>query len=143
MGPKISFDQPSRQQPAGNNLIETDAIEMTSTQERAVSGPDRHTLSSTQPQQRPNSPSPTPAHAILALPPHEASRSRGSVSSQLSQRFTLKSWKSREYHHWKSPALMIGFLLIGFGISLGHCIFYPSLNGQVVGDSAKQEEKLR
>ncbi|KAH6959760.1 hypothetical protein BKA56DRAFT_533090 [Ilyonectria sp. MPI-CAGE-AT-0026] len=38
---------------------------------------------------------------------------------------------------------MIIFLLIGVGLSVGHCVFYPSLNRQLVGNSSRQEEKLR
>lgn len=68
---------------------------------------------------------------------------QGRRGSSQSQRFTLTLWKPRDYHHWKSPLLMILFSIIGFGLSVGHCVFYYGLNGKIVGDSYKQEEKLR
>lgn len=38
---------------------------------------------------------------------------------------------------------MIAFLFLGFGMSLTHCVFYPSLQGRIVGDSYNQENQLR
>jgi hypothetical protein len=38
---------------------------------------------------------------------------------------------------------MISFFVVGFALSLAHCIFYPKLKGKVVGNSSSQEEKLR
>ncbi|KAH7138064.1 hypothetical protein B0J11DRAFT_513479 [Dendryphion nanum] len=45
--------------------------------------------------------------------------------------------------NFKSPMLMFLFFLIGFAMSLAHCIVYPKLQGQIVGDAEAQEEKIR
>lgn len=49
----------------------------------------------------------------------------------------------RHIHRWKSPLLMVVFFLIGLAMSLAHCIFYPSLRDQLVGNPDAQEEKIR
>ncbi|KAJ4301769.1 hypothetical protein N0V90_003863 [Kalmusia sp. IMI 367209] len=54
-----------------------------------------------------------------------------------------QGWEQRRIHRWKSPVLMVAFFLIGLAMSLAHCIFYPSLNGKIVGDPDIQEEKIR
>jgi hypothetical protein len=38
---------------------------------------------------------------------------------------------------------MLGFFALGLAFSLAHCIFYPKLKGNIVGNSDSQEEKLR
>lgn len=54
-----------------------------------------------------------------------------------------QDWQKRQIHRWKSPLLMVVFFLIGLAMSLAHCIFYPSLQGKVVGNPDAQEEKIR
>ncbi|KPM44202.1 hypothetical protein AK830_g2378 [Neonectria ditissima] len=85
---------------------------------------------------RPTS-SPTLHQALLSHHPNER------PASSLGPGSSIASWRPRTYQRWKSPALMVVFFLVGFGLSLCHCVFYPSLNGQIVGDSYRQEEKLR
>lgn len=38
---------------------------------------------------------------------------------------------------------MLGFFALGIAFSLAHCIYYPRLKGDIVGNSDSQEEKLR
>ena len=52
-------------------------------------------------------------------------------------------FRPRQYHRWKSPLLMALYLLIGMVMSIGHCIFYSQLNGDIVGDQSDQENKIR
>ena len=52
-------------------------------------------------------------------------------------------WTPRSYRQWKSRILMVAFLFLGFGMSLTHCVYYPSLQGRIVGDSYSQENQLR
>lgn len=87
---------------------------------------------------------------ILAPSPHpplspssEMPSSRGAALSRCSPPVATPSRGWQIHQSWKSPILMIVFLLIGVGLSVGHCVFYPSLNGQLVGNSSRQEEKLR
>lgn len=56
---------------------------------------------------------------------------------------TQRLFKKRHVHKWKSPLLMVGFFTLGLAFSLAHCIFYPKLKDNVVGNSDSQEEKLR
>lgn len=76
-------------------------------------------------------------------PSSEMSTSRATALSQRSSPVATPSPGWQTHHNWKSPILMVIFLLIGVGLSVGHCVFYPSLNGQLVGGSSRQEEKLR
>jgi hypothetical protein len=55
----------------------------------------------------------------------------------------VQEWSPRRIHKWKSPLLMIIFFLIGLGVSVAHCAFYPSLKDMRVGSPDSQEEKLR
>jgi hypothetical protein len=92
------------------------------------------------------SPPLTPLFLSPALEPKSASRgsvSQASVTSQRSSRFNIIIWKARELHVWNAPILMVFFFVVGLGMSLAHCIFYTSLNRQIVGNSNQQEEKLR
>lgn len=52
-------------------------------------------------------------------------------------------WTEWYIHKWKSPVLMALFFGLGATVSIAHCVFYAKLNGRIVGDSSKQEEKLR
>lgn len=52
-------------------------------------------------------------------------------------------WPKRHIHKWKSPLLMVLFFTLGAAVSVAHCVFYPKLNGRIVGDSNQQEEKIR
>ncbi|KAH7386843.1 hypothetical protein DE146DRAFT_184365 [Phaeosphaeria sp. MPI-PUGE-AT-0046c] len=56
---------------------------------------------------------------------------------------TVQGWSKREFHKWQPPFYMTVFFLVGFSMSIAHCIFYPKLRGKLVGDSYQQEEKLR
>jgi hypothetical protein len=38
---------------------------------------------------------------------------------------------------------MFVFLLLGWTMSVAHCVFYPKLKGQIVGKADQQEEKIR
>lgn len=38
---------------------------------------------------------------------------------------------------------MVLFFVLGAAVSVAHCVFYPKLNGLLVGDSYQQEEKIR
>lgn len=49
----------------------------------------------------------------------------------------------RQIRQWKSPILMLIFYIIGLAMSIGHCIFYPLLDGVIVGDSSDQERNIR
>jgi hypothetical protein len=53
------------------------------------------------------------------------------------------TWKPHRIHRWKSPLVMLTFFVIGLGMSIGHCIFYSSLDGIIVGDSYNQERNIR
>jgi hypothetical protein len=52
-------------------------------------------------------------------------------------------WKARRVRQWKSPLVMIVFFIIGMAMSVGHCIFYPRLDGVIVGSSNNQEKNIR
>jgi hypothetical protein len=77
---------------------------------------------------------PSPAHTRSPAIAPQAER-RGSR--------VVKGWSKRRVHRWRSPLLMICFFLLGFAMSIAHCVFYPKLRGRVVGDSDQQEEKIR
>ncbi|KAH8652840.1 hypothetical protein BGZ61DRAFT_541812 [Ilyonectria robusta] len=128
--PDPGHDDPRGQQAAANGLTEIEARQSTPAHlgvacgseppSPAISAPTRPRLSPTLPQ------------ALLSPPPSERpASSRGTGSSQTSRRFAIALWKPRTYHRWKSPALVVVFFLIGFGMSLCHCVFYPSLIGQI------------
>lgn len=73
----------------------------------------------------------------LQLPPTSARR--GSLQPPA----LIALWKSRSIKKWKAPVVMVSFLLLGLALSIAHCIVYSSLNGNIVGSSANQEENLR
>jgi thiol:disulfide interchange protein len=52
-------------------------------------------------------------------------------------------WAKRTRYRWKAPLLMVSFFLIGFAMSLAHCIFYPMLTGVIIGNPDSQEGKIR
>ncbi|CAH0053763.1 unnamed protein product [Clonostachys solani] len=92
----------------------------------------------------------TPVPSFLLSPPLErspSSRRSGSRESgpllRRARRNTAIPWMPQLPKHLKSPLLMVVFFLVGFGLSLGHCIFYPQLSSRIVGDSNQQEERLR
>ncbi|KAH6990545.1 hypothetical protein BKA56DRAFT_210142 [Ilyonectria sp. MPI-CAGE-AT-0026] len=45
--------------------------------------------------------------------------------------------------HWVTPTLMIGSLLFGILLAVGHHLFYNSINGQIVSSSDQQVWNLR
>jgi hypothetical protein len=65
------------------------------------------------------------------------------ASSEGSRRVRHEMWTSRRYHKWKSPLLMFTFFVLGLGISIAHCAFYPALNATIVGSPRQQEKNLR
>jgi hypothetical protein len=92
----------------------------------------------------------------LGVPQEQSGTSRSHQSSNLGSpeirpRFPSNAsnsvlrlaWKPRHYHTWKSPLLMFTFYLLGLGISIGHCAFYPSLKNKIVGSSKNQESNIR
>ena len=44
---------------------------------------------------------------------------------------------------YKIPLLTVLYFLIGLGMAIAHCIFYPGLKGMVVGTPVRQETKIR
>jgi len=78
-----------------------------------------------------------------SMSPGSRPRLQGNASSSSFRLARPKMWIPREYHKWKSPLLMFTFYLIGLGISIGHCAFYPSLKDKIVGSSRKQESNIR
>lgn len=73
----------------------------------------------------------------------EAGLSEGSDTSGSRSEVQGRLFKSRYIHRWKSPLLMFLFFVIGLTMSFAHCIFYPALEGKIVGGSSSQEERLR
>lgn len=55
----------------------------------------------------------------------------------------VQGWSKREFHKWLPPFYLALFFLLGLTMSIAHCVFYPKLRGNLVGDSYSQEEKLR
>ena len=52
-------------------------------------------------------------------------------------------WKRYRIRQWKSPLLLLTYFVIGLGTSIGHCVFYPLLDGVIVADSSNQERNIR
>lgn len=52
-------------------------------------------------------------------------------------------WPRRKIWRWKAPLSMMTFFIIGFALSLAHCIYYPKLSGMIVGNPDSQEAKIR
>jgi hypothetical protein len=94
-------------------------------QERAISDDGRSTRSNTH-----LLPKVRPSLAIRPITERQDSR-------------TFPGWKGRRIHAWKAPLLMFVFLLLGWTMSVAHCVFYPKLKGQIVGKADQQEEKIR
>jgi hypothetical protein len=44
---------------------------------------------------------------------------------------------------WKSPVTMLGFFVVGLGLSITHIVYYVRLNGTLVGDQSSQENNFR
>lgn len=63
-------------------------------------------------------------------------------ASQLRRRLSLREVAGK-HSKSKSPIFMISFFIFGFDMSIGRCIYYPSLDGVIVGDSRSQEGKIR
>jgi hypothetical protein len=79
--------------------------------------------------------------SLLPPPSRERRSSRSTISSR---RFDFTAlWTARSLPKWKAPAQMMGFFLIGLGMSIGHCMFYPLLDGEIVGSPSEQEDRLR
>lgn len=55
----------------------------------------------------------------------------------------IQGWTNRYIYRWRSPFLMVLFFVLGAAVSIAHCVFYPMLNGKIVGGSDQQEEKIR
>jgi hypothetical protein len=75
--------------------------------------------------------------------PNIRPRFQSNASSSVLRLARHEMWKPRQYHKWKSPLLMFTFYLLGLGISIGHCAFYPSLKDKIVGSSRNQESNIR
>lgn len=45
--------------------------------------------------------------------------------------------------YWRSPATMVACFLLGVLTSLGHHLYYSSLDGDLVGDVDDQQRRLR
>ncbi|KAH6622199.1 hypothetical protein C7974DRAFT_377797 [Boeremia exigua] len=81
---------------------------------------------------------PSPAHHAVSV------QSTPIITPLLEQHETYTSvWNRRYIHKWRSPFLMVLFFVLGAAVSIAHCVFYPKLNGKIVGDSYQQEEKIR
>lgn len=86
----------------------------------------------------------------LLLPPPAQSSTAGQASSPAIAARTeqngsqlVQGWSKREFHKWLPPFYLALFFLLGLSMSIAHCVFYPKLRGNLVGDSYQQEEKLR
>ena len=84
-------------------------------------------------------PLPSPAHLPSA---HKSSPTITPLPERRGSRIT-QGWTKRRIHKWRAPLLMVIFFLLGFSMSVAHCVFYPKLHGKVVGNSSRQEEKIR
>jgi hypothetical protein len=90
----------------------------------------------------------TPTTSPLLLPrdPVRCSGERSPGGLQLlraTTQYMASRWKPRQYRKWESPVLMVLFFVLGLGLSLAHCLFYSSLDGDIVGSPAQQENNLR
>jgi hypothetical protein len=90
----------------------------------------------------------TPTNSPLLLPedsgPRLAERSPGRFELLRATTQHMRSrWKPRRYRKWQSPVLMVLFFVIGLSLSLAHCLFYSSLDAEIVGSPAQQENNLR
>ena len=75
--------------------------------------------------------------------PKDVSAQRNESRVQTRSGSQTDLWKPRRVHQWKSPLLMLTFFVIGLCMSIGHCTFYPMLDGVIVGDSQNQERNIR
>lgn len=69
--------------------------------------------------------------------PHASMESKGDVSAESS----VPPGPQRIY--WLSPVSMIGAFLAGGCTAIAHHVYYHSLDGQVVGNSERQQWPLR
>jgi hypothetical protein len=71
----------------------------------------------------------------------------GDVSTRTRRASTFREHfdkqKLREDRRSRSPLLMLTCFVVGLCGSIAHCVFYPKLDGVVVGDSADQERNIR
>jgi hypothetical protein len=70
---------------------------------------------------------------------------RMSVQAQ-STRYNLPDFELDQptgWRMWKSPLLMVGFLIIGLAMSIGHIVYNVLLDGTLVGDQSSQETNFR
>jgi hypothetical protein len=65
-----------------------------------------------------------------------------SFSSRESAAMKLPGQTSRQVY-WRTPALMIGTLILGSSLAIGHHSYYKWLNGQNVGSTNNQQWSLR
>ncbi|KAI9147614.1 hypothetical protein HJFPF1_12643 [Paramyrothecium foliicola] len=91
------------------------------------------------------SPAPTSPHLSPGLVDESGrgSVSQVSVLSQRSRRFNIIVWKPRCLHRWPALTSMVLVSIAGLSLSLALCKFHSRLNGQTVGSSSQQENKLR
>ena len=65
------------------------------------------------------------------------------TSSVSVNNITVGKYLPRQLYKWESPLLIVGFFVLGLAFSITHCVFYATLGGTVVPDSARQENNLR
>lgn len=114
------------------------AESIVSTQQASTSDLEHSNQTATNPPTEPEC-----TYSTLSPSPGHVLRRHETMFSSKPQLLSAASWKPQTYQSWRSPILMIMLFLVGFAFSVGHCIFYPSLNGKIVGDSSQQEGKLR
>ncbi|KAF7907530.1 uncharacterized protein EAF01_005116 [Botrytis porri] len=73
------------------------------------------------------------------LIPSPASSATGNTLLVDDSNLNTVSWNS----DWQQPTLMISMLSIGFLLSIGHHVFYNSLDGTIAGDLARQAWSLQ
>ncbi|KAH0563094.1 hypothetical protein GP486_002336 [Trichoglossum hirsutum] len=70
-------------------------------------------------------------------------RSESQTQTRQAEEMNSNRWKPRRIRKWKSPLAMVVFFITGLAMSIGHCVFYPRLDGVVVGNSSNQERNIR
>ncbi|ORY04871.1 hypothetical protein BCR34DRAFT_491266 [Clohesyomyces aquaticus] len=85
-----------------------------------------------------------PTHDNDSISPSESRATGNGISTpSTAPKIQVPLWPTRTIHRWKAPLLMVIFFIIGFAMSLAHCIFYPMLTGVIVGNPDSQEGKIR
>jgi hypothetical protein len=78
---------------------------------------------------------PNDQQAFLASKAAEPSPSQPGESSQIHSHAFVQRWRSS----WQAPVTMIGFLLLGGAMAVGHHFFYRSLNNKTTPDNFSQQ----